>query len=109
MFYVEKSFLLFRPCFNRIVHMTPPPSGSNFLAVPLVGTLDASWNLMRRLPKTVLEFISPSLRNLDLSGNRLVSVERLPPMSLLQTLRMSKNVIRDLDKKAFLSLTSLQV
>jgi Leucine-rich repeat (LRR) protein len=94
---------------NRIVHMTPPPLGANFLRVPHVERLDASSNVMRQVPKSFIEFLSPSLRVLDLSRNRLVTVEGFGQLSMLQILRIAHNVINSVAKTAFHSLTSLQV
>ena len=94
---------------NRIVHLNPPPIGAIFFRTPLIGYLDAGSNRLRRIPVQFLERLAPALRTLDLSRNRIVSVERLGQLEMLQKLIISRNHLMDLDKTAFHSLTSLQV
>ena len=94
---------------NRIVHLNPPPIGAIFFRTPLIGYLDAGSNRLRRIPVPFLELLAPALRTLDLSRNRIVTVDRLGQLEMLQKLIISRNHVMDLGKTAFHSLTSLQV
>ena len=94
---------------NRIVHLNPPPIGAIFFRTPLIGYLDAGSNRLRRIPVQFLERLAPALRTLDLSRNRIVSVDHLGQLEMLQKLIISRNHVMDLGKTAFHSLTSLQV
>ncbi len=73
--------------------------------------LDVSHNRINKVPKAFLEFLSPSLRILDLGHNQLSEVDRtdFKQLFMLQVLGLSNNYIVGLAKTAFHGLTGLQV
>lgn len=92
---------------NQLRHLNPMSSNR----VPVIDVVDLGHNQLRKVPRAFLEFLSPTLRRLDLSFNRLteVAMGSFKQLSLLQTLKMSHNLIMDLSKPAFHGLTSLQI
>ena len=66
---------------------------------------------MRRVPKSFLEYLAPSLRSLELSYNYFTTVEdgAFRQLSFLQVLSLSHNNILDMEKMAFHSLVRLQI
>jgi Leucine-rich repeat (LRR) protein len=96
--------------YNLLEGLSPAPIAKNHVP-PFIHVIDASHNVLTRIPMGFLEQAAPALRTLDLSYNRITGIDGYDLKSLvsLQELKLAANHVIDLHKAALRHLTGLQI